>query len=103
MQEEPSVGEGHLEMGRLYFEMGDLKKAQICCMRAGKLDPALGQAFLYLGHFFRRQDNMPKALKCYEKALSINPCDDDTGASLSDLYRILGEHVSVTYILPLLE
>lgn len=92
VEEEPSVGEGHLELGRLYFEMGDLKKAQLCCMRAGKLDPTLGQAFLYLGHFFRRQDNMPKALKCYEKALSINPCDDDTGAALSDMYRILGEH-----------
>jgi len=63
-------------------------------MRAGKLDPSLAHAFLYLGHFFRYQDNMDKALKCYEKALSINPCDDKTGAALSDLYRILGKHVS---------
>ena len=39
---------------------------------------------------------MDKTLKCYEKALSINPCDNETGAALSDLYRILGKHVSIS-------
>lgn len=63
-------------------------------MRAGKLNPKLAHAFLYLGHFFRHEDNMDKALKCYEKALSLSPSDDDVGASLSDLYRILGKYVS---------
>lgn len=63
-------------------------------MRAGKLDPKLAHAFLYLGHFFRYQDNMEKALKCYEKALSLSPSDDDIGAALSDLYRVLGKYVS---------
>ncbi|XP_068245666.1 superkiller complex protein 3 [Palaemon carinicauda] len=92
VQENPSVGEGHLELGRIYYETGNLAKAHISCMRAGKLDPSLGHAFLYLGHFFRYQDNMDKALKCYEKAMNINPCDDDTGAALSDMYRVLGKH-----------
>ncbi|XP_064110497.1 superkiller complex protein 3-like [Macrobrachium nipponense] len=92
VQENPSVGEGHLELGCIYYETGNLAKAHICCMRAGKLDPSLGRAFLYLGHFFRYQDNMEKALKCYEKAMNINPCDDDTGAALSDMYRIMGKH-----------
>lgn len=95
LQEQPDYAEGHLELGRVYYETRDLKKAQICCMRAGKLDPKLGQAFLYLGHFFRYQDNMEKALKCYEKALSLSPSDDDIGAALSDLYRILGKYVSI--------
>ncbi|KAK7074327.1 hypothetical protein SK128_021742 [Halocaridina rubra] len=92
VKENPSVGEGHLELGRLYYETGNLQKAYISCMRAGKLDPTLCHAFLYLGHFFRYQDNMERALKCYEKAMNINPCDDETGAALSDLYRILGKH-----------
>ncbi|KAG0717698.1 Tetratricopeptide repeat protein 37 [Chionoecetes opilio] len=92
VKEEPGFAEGHLELGRLYFEIGEMKQAQVCCMRAGKLDPKLAQAFLYLGHFFRHQDNMDKALKCYEKALSLSPCDDDVGAALSDLYRVLGQY-----------
>lgn len=71
-----------------------MKQAQISCMRAGKLDPKLAHAFLYLGHFFRHQDNMEKALKCYEKASSLSPSDDDIGAALSDLYRVLRKYAS---------
>ena len=71
-----------------------MKQAQISCMRAGKLDPKLAHAFLFLGHFFRHQDNMDKALKCYEKALSLSPSDDEIGAALSDLYRVLEKYVS---------
>ncbi|XP_045595970.2 superkiller complex protein 3 [Procambarus clarkii] len=99
VQEQPDCAEAHLELGRVYFELGDLKKAQICCMRAGKLDSKLGQAFMYLGHFFRRQDVMDKALKCYEKALSLNPCDDEIGASLSDMYRVLGKYEANIHLL----
>uniref|UniRef100_A0A0P4WDX8 Tetratricopeptide repeat protein 37 n=1 Tax=Scylla olivacea TaxID=85551 RepID=A0A0P4WDX8_SCYOL len=92
VMEEPGFAEGHLELGQIYFETGEMKHAQICCMRAGKLNPKLARAFLYLGHFFRHEDNMDKALKCYEKALSLSPSDDDVGAALSDLYRILGKY-----------
>lgn len=92
VKEEPEYAEGHLELGRSYFEAGEMKQAQISCMRAGKLDPKLAHAFMYLGHFFRHEDNMEKALKCYEKALSLSPSDDDVGAALSDLYRVLGKY-----------
>ncbi|XP_042221418.1 tetratricopeptide repeat protein 37-like [Homarus americanus] len=92
VEEEPKSAEGHLELGCVYFATGELQKAQMSCMRAGKLNPKLGGPFLYLGHFYRRQDNMEKAVKCYEKALSLDPCDDQTGAALSDLYRILGKY-----------
>ncbi|XP_069945055.1 superkiller complex protein 3 [Cherax quadricarinatus] len=99
VQEHPECAEAHLELGRVYFEKGDLKNAQISCMRAGKLDSKLGQAFLYLGHIFRRQDVMEKAVKCYEKSLSLNPCDDETGAALSDIYRILGKYEANIHLL----
>ncbi|KAK4289500.1 hypothetical protein Pmani_037531, partial [Petrolisthes manimaculis] len=92
VKEYPSCAEGHLELAILYYQISEYNKAQLSCMRAAKLNPHLAHPFLYLGHYYRREDNMDRALKCYEKALALAPSDNQVGAALSDLYRVLGKH-----------
>ncbi|CAL4103319.1 unnamed protein product, partial [Meganyctiphanes norvegica] len=83
-----------LELGQLYFDAGHYQKSLVMCLKAAKLDPSCGGAFLYLGHYYRSQGNNDKAKKCYEKSLNLNPCDNEIGAALSDIYRLVGDHAA---------
>lgn len=80
-------------MGKIYFEMKEYQKALIYLLKAAKWDPQMGCTFLYIGHYYGLNDNMDKARKCYEKALQLNPCDEEAGSALSDVYRITGKDV----------
>lgn len=82
-------GEGHLELGCVYYQLVEFNKAQLSCMSVGKLNPHPSHLFLY-----RRNNNMDCVLKCYEKSLALASSDDQVGAVLSHLYRILGKLVS---------
>ena len=92
VKEHPNSAQGLLELGKLYFDNEEYSKALVCCLKAAKLDSKNSTAFLYLGHYYKREKNFDKARKCYEKAYGMNPIDDEIACSLSDMYRLLGDH-----------
>jgi tetratricopeptide (TPR) repeat protein len=56
-----------------------------------KGDPLTGEGFTFLGHYYSEvisdvQIDKEKAIKCYTKALGIDPLDEESGWSISEIY-----------------
>uniref|UniRef100_W5M043 SKI3 subunit of superkiller complex n=1 Tax=Lepisosteus oculatus TaxID=7918 RepID=W5M043_LEPOC len=101
----PESGEYYLNLGLLYWRMGedtrrDKSKAHTCLLKAAKLDARLGPAFRCLGHFYRdvAQDRA-RARGCYRKAFDLDGGDAEAGAAAVDLLMELGDMESALAIL----
>ena len=75
-----------------------MEKSLVYLLKAAKLDQKHCGVFLYLGRYYKEQGKLTTARKCFEQVLRINPCSDEAGAFLSDVYRELELFVSVSQL-----
>lgn len=66
-----------VEMGRLFREKGDLKKASFWFQRALRADPRYGDAYIFLGDIAFKSGRLNHAEKLYRKAIDHSACSVD--------------------------
>jgi tetratricopeptide (TPR) repeat protein len=65
------------QMGRAYFDQGDLEKAQVTLERALKLDTLYPDAHLLLGKIYKEQKEYEKAIEAMDRYLELPANADD--------------------------
>jgi cytochrome c-type biogenesis protein CcmH/NrfG len=65
------------QMGRAYFDQGDLEKAQVTLERALKLDTLYPDAHLLLGQIYKEQKEYEKAIEAMDRYLELPANADD--------------------------
>ncbi|XP_050293501.1 tetratricopeptide repeat protein 37 isoform X2 [Anthonomus grandis grandis] len=76
-----------IEVGLVYWEMGQYKKSLEPYLKAAKCEPNNYKPFVHLGHYYSRDGQLDKARRCYEKAFKINSSCSVAGSELSKIYR----------------
>jgi tetratricopeptide (TPR) repeat protein len=72
-----------------------------CLLQATKLDPLCYSCYQYLGHYYSLGGkDLDKARRCYQKAFHLNPSCKESGAALSDIYRLQKNPVSAIISFP---
>jgi len=69
----PDVGEVHYHLGKLYFDAGNVAKAQENYLLASKLNPDLAEAFFDLGHIYISQGEYEQAEKMFTRVVDLAP------------------------------
>lgn len=81
-----------LDQGKLAFQKGDYKKAQVLLNDIIEVDHKNAEAFFYLANIFHINGEIGKAIKGFSKVLEIDPCHTDASISLSVLYNDIGRY-----------
>ena len=84
------------QIGKHYFESGDLEKAKPFLERAVKLDPDAGTVYRYLGDCYAAGNLTRDAISAYKKAIKYNPHDAASISALGCLYDDQGENSEIT-------
>ena len=77
LQPSISSAEKHIELGEIFWDIGNRDRAIKCYQQAIKLEPNFWDAYEILG---QRLDDLGKnqeAAKCYQKMIELNPSDAD--------------------------
>lgn len=101
----PESGEVYLQLGQLYWVMGeetrqDRSKMHTHLLKAAKLDPHQGSVFRYLGHYYRGvAKDLGRARGCYKRAFELDDADGEAGAATVDISMEQGDMESALAIL----
>ena len=90
------VYETAFQIGKLYFESGDLAKAKPFLERAANLDPVSGGVYRYLGDCYAADNLQQQAISAYKKAIRHNPQDAASISALACLFDDQGENPEIT-------
>ncbi|XP_023026959.2 tetratricopeptide repeat protein 37 [Leptinotarsa decemlineata] len=83
----PDLPEWWLEIGLVYWSLGEFSKCLTPYLRAAKADPNNFNCFINLGQYYEKFEDLDKARRCYERAFKINPKYPEIGIKLSKIYR----------------
>jgi tetratricopeptide (TPR) repeat protein/GT2 family glycosyltransferase len=87
----PHHGKAHHELGLLYYEQGEMAKAQSHLHQAVRFSPTDAAYFKDLGDFFHVvHKDVEQALHMYEKAVALQP--NDSGLLLTAAHFYVMEH-----------
>lgn len=86
IKEYPSETFLYTNLGILYFEMGDPKKAEEVYNKACELDPANPVPHFNLGYLYLSNDEKDKARAEYEWVLELDPAYPDVHTELAEIY-----------------
>lgn len=88
---EPSHAAGHLNLGRLLHEAGELSAAEAHYRTALVHDPEDATAVFNLGVVLEDLGRKAEAVQAYEQALRLDPTYADAHYNLAHLYEQLGQ------------
>ena len=69
----PNFAGVHNNLGMMYKELEEYKKAIICYEKAIQIDPNYGHVYYNLGNILQELSELQKAKSCYEKLLNLDP------------------------------
>ncbi|XP_050533621.1 tetratricopeptide repeat protein 37 isoform X2 [Daktulosphaira vitifoliae] len=75
-----------LLLGNIFWEKGCFAEAGKLYLEASHSAPFRCDLITKLGNFYKQIQNFSIAIACYERSIMLNPDDEETGISLSDLY-----------------
>jgi tetratricopeptide (TPR) repeat protein len=78
-------------LGKSYFEQGELEKAINCYRVAVKKNPQHFGSYSDMAEIFRQQKQWDKAIECYHNIIKINPQKLDAFVKLGGIYLKLKE------------
>ena len=88
----PNHVDAHNNLGIIFKNLGENKKAIDCYQKAISINPNYANAHNNLGIVFKNLGENKKAIDCYEKAISINPNYADAYNNLGILFEQLGQN-----------
>jgi len=80
------------ELGCLYQERNELRKAEDCLGKAIKLDPGDSQVYFSLGVLYEKQGKYPESEEMFKKSIKINQKDNKAYIFLGNLYLGQGKY-----------
>ena len=95
---EENLFEVKFQIGKLYFELGDLEKGKKYLEKAVDIRPEASAAFRYLGDCNSAINNIDEAILSYKKAIKLNPNDADSLSALGYLFEIKNENPEIAII-----
>lgn len=90
LQSDPRNPQGYIELGWLYFDVGQFDDAQECLNTALEIDPVNYWAYRELGRLYAVQGQYHQAERYYRKSLELNPGCGYVYTALADLYLVQG-------------
>ena len=81
-----------INLGTIYYNLGQLEAAESSYLAALSLDPAYGLVHFNLGNVFDERNELPKARHHYEEAVRRDPDYPDPHYNLALVYEKLGLH-----------
>jgi tetratricopeptide (TPR) repeat protein len=81
-----------LKRAELYFNQGDLEKAEPLLISLAKSTPYLAAPFYMLGTIYYEKGMFKRAIACYKKALELDPKLTDSAIGLSVVLNDLGRY-----------
>lgn len=87
----------HYELANLYYDSGQLEKAQASFEEAHRLNPKHVETLVNLGSVLSDLDKQEEAIEQFEKALSLNPEDCKARSNLGNSYYALSKYPDAMY------
>jgi len=87
----PADDQACLELGRLYYDQGQLSQAEECYKKALELNPKNEGTYVGLGRLYYDQRQVSQAEECFKKALELNSKNDEACLGLGWLYLSQGQ------------
>jgi len=84
------IPEAYNNLGAIYFDTNNFKKAEINFKKAIKLNPKYDGPYYHLGITYKRQEKYHEAISSINKHLELNPNNADAEAFLGNIYLNLG-------------
>ena len=81
-----------INLGTIYYNCGDLGKAEDCYRTALSIDPGYGLVYFNLGNVFEENNDLEPARQHYEQAVRLDPGYPDAHYNLALVYEKLGLH-----------
>ena len=81
-----------INLGTIYYNCGDLGKAEECYRTALSVDPDYGLVYFNLGNVFEEKNDLEPARRHYEQAVRLDPGYPDAHYNLALVYEKLGLH-----------
>ena len=95
---DPNFINAHNNLGILFKELGDFKKAISCHEKVIKMKPDFAISHNNLGACLMELKNFEKAIQCYEKAIKIDPNYVSALNNLGKVFNELGKfHEATNY------
>ena len=88
----PNHSQAHNNLGAIFNQLREFKKAKDCFEKAIEIDPNYADAHNNLGNIFKELDENQKAKSCYEKATEINPNYAEAHYNLGVIFKELHEN-----------
>ena len=88
----PQAVGAYINLGTIFYNLGQLDAAESCYRVALSLDPGYGLVHFNLGNVADEKNELPAARKCYEEAIRCEPSYPDPHYNLALVYEKLGLH-----------
>src|SRR5579859_2037098 len=89
LEADPRYVDAWSNLGIIYYEAGDLERAEKCCRKAIELAPEFANAWANLALTLRARDSLEEALHALGRALELNPRMRSAALSYGQLlYRL---------------
>ena len=75
---------GQYELGRLYYNQGDISKAELCFTKAIEISPNYSNALYSLALIYQKQNKNKEALELFKKVLELNPDNEEVKQKISN-------------------
>ena len=91
LEENPTLVDAHLGVGRTYEKMGDLEKAEPAYARAASLDVENFEAQFGHARVLSGLQRFAEAIRAYHRALVVRPESVEANAGMADAYLKLNQ------------
>lgn len=88
----PDTVGAYINLGTIYYNLGQLEAAESCYQSALSIDPGYGLVHFNLGNVADERSDLPAARQCYEEAIRLDPAYPDPHYNLALVYEKLGLH-----------
>lgn len=95
--------EANVNLGRLFHESGDFRRAEAHYRRAIGVDPSSAVAWFNLGVVQEDSDRVDEAIASYERSIELDATSEEALFNLAQLYERKGERGSAIRVLRALQ
>jgi len=88
---DPNLVDAHIQLGRTYAMIGELKEGESAFRKAVEIDPASVDGYFYLGNMCLINGSIDEAQMNYEKALTLDPSLKKALAGIAKIYLLKGD------------
>ena len=95
----PNSSRANNNLGEIYFNKGEFKKAELFFKRAIGLNPLLSEPYLNMAKLYTKNNEINNAVSFYKQAMELNPDNSEAFVSLAKIYFNKGDFKSANDVL----